>query len=193
MSSAGRRWRVPGAVAIASAVVIVLTLLFNQWLGRADLHSGATATSTTAEPTQPADQVPMGVDLTDEGLMRIHVPRCPSAQVTAVDWTYFPNLNTLWSIDRDEDGPAIYEFTVGVAPPGFSTSVEFAGSVDEVPDDIPFSFIAIRSTESGERLPAATASVQLDELSVGSIRYQRSGELPNTVVSADEFQVAVGC
>lgn len=193
MSSEGGRGRVLPTLAIAAVVVVVLTLLFNWWLGSTDLNPDETSTSTATETTPSADRVPLGVEMTDDGLIRLHVPRCPSAQVTAVDWTYFPTLNTLWAINREEDGPAIYEFTVGVAPAGFSTYIEFTGPVDEVPDDVPLSFIAIRSTDSGEALPAATASLQLDELSTGSIRYQRDEGSPSAAASADEFQAAVGC
>lgn len=193
MSSERGERRVLVTLAIAAAVVVVLILLFNWWLGSTDLNPDEPPTSTTAETTPSADQVPLGVELTDDGLIRLYVPQCPSAQVTAVGWTYFPNLYTFWAIDRDEDGPAIYEFTVGVAPPGFSTSIEFTDAVDEVPDDVPLSFVAARSTESGEALPAATAGLQLDELSTGSIRYQRDEESPRTAASVGEFQAAVGC
>lgn len=191
----GRRWvgRVLLALAIASVVVGVSILLFNQWLGSTDRRPDTTTTSATTEATPSADQVPLGVEATDDGSIRIYVPRCPSSQVTTVGWTDFSNLGTLWAIDRKEDGPAIYEFTVGVAPPGFSTYVELTGSVDDVPDDVTFSFVATRTADSGDALPAATASVRLDELSVGSIRYRRSGEPASTAASVDEFQAAVGC
>ncbi|RIK04423.1 MAG: hypothetical protein DCC48_13685 [Acidobacteria bacterium] len=66
-------------------------------------------------------------------------------------------------------------------------------SVDEAPDDVEMSFMAERSTDAGESLPPAFASVRLDELMVGSIRYAGDGESPGLANSVEEFESAVGC
>lgn len=185
-----------GLLTLAGAATVVgaLIVVFNWWLGATNLSSDeASTTSSMTTSPPPPEQVPLGVEMTDDGQIKLHVPECPAARVTAVGWSYFPKLATLWSIDRNDDGPTPHEFTVGVAPPGFSTYIEFSGRVDEVPHDVPLSFVALRSTASGESLPAATATLRLDELSTGSIRYHRVGESPRTADSAEGFQAAVGC
>lgn len=185
--------RILAALVIGLAVSVVAVLLFNLWLGQTDLRPEPETSSTTIAPGPPVEVVPLGVELTADGEIRLYVPRCPDTQVTSVGWLYFPNLNTLWAIDLEDDSQATYEFTVGVAPPGFSTAIDLDRPVDEAPDDVEMSFMAERSTDAGESLPPAFANVRLDELTVGSIQYSGNGEPPGVAHSIEEFESAVGC
>jgi hypothetical protein len=187
------RWA--GYVAGAAVVVVALAVIStNWWLARTDLRPDPDSPTTTIGPLPPPEQIPLGVELTADGRLQLHVPRCPASRVDSVGWAYFPTLNTMWAIDLEDASIAQVEFVVGVAPPGYSTRIALGQPVTEiVPNDVPTSLIAVRSTDSGEGLSPATATVTLDELTPGSIRYWGPGDINEVASSLEEFQAAVGC
>lgn len=178
-------------LAVAGAVVVVALKLFNWWVW-SGLGPPATTPTTIDNTPITLPGVPLGVELTREGVIKLYVPRCPSTQVTSVTWFTFSELDLLWKIDRKSDDVQYFDFTAGSAPPGFATRFELKRSLKEVPRDIPLAFAVERSSGSGARLLSALAAVRLDELSPGSVYYS----LPNdsvgrTAASSDEFQAAM--